>query len=316
MNETNTVLDQLLSTLNPFATIDNSIKVNRLPTLSQDERTNKVLWNTIGATGSTFAATTLLTAIMHKINKNKWEKKQQKLLKDKVNALYPISAPNYEAKPSSVSDVRALGLNKKADFVTQHQGRGFFDYLKDIGLDTLAGAVPVAGGITAAAVAPSIINQILSKMEKRKLDENILAKRNRLAALQAHAVEMGMDKNNSAADTSEGFGNWSVVGGVLGAGGTSLLALTLLKYMNSTDNNRRTMKALEDIVAENSTNIPQRISLKLNAEGRPARTGKEQEYIKDMKKVIEEADKPKKVAEASDDFSDKLTYMKKDEIFS
>jgi hypothetical protein len=318
-----TLLSQLLSTANPFAVIENSIKVDRLPTLSYDERMNKVLWNTIGTATATTAGVSLLTAIAHKVNKNKWEKKNRKIIKDKVNSVYPISAPNYAENLSSITDVRNLGLNsmnKDAAF-DPSEGRGIFDYLKDISLDTVMGAVPVAGALTAAAATPAIINKVLKRAESKKLDRDIVERRNKLAALQAKYIELGLDtglqKNNSAQDTSEGIGVWSVPLGVIGAGTTGLTAMALYKYMAKNDNHRKRMKLLEDIVAENSTNIPQEISLKLTSSGRPAKTRKDQKYIEDMEKAMKKSDKANDSEESEeDDFSDKLTNIKKDALFS
>lgn len=312
------LLSQLLSTANPFAVIDDSIKVDKLPTLSYSERTNKVLWNTIGTSAATLAGASLLTAIAHKVNKAKWEKKNKKIIKDKVNSIYPLSAPNYAENLSSVTDVRNLGLNSITKNATApydfNSGRGAVDMLKDTFWDTLAGAVPVAGAVTAAAAAPVLINKVLKKSEGKKLDAEIVERRNKLAALQAKYIELGMDnglqKNNSAQDTSEGIGTYSIPIGILGAGATGLLALAMYKYMNKADNNRRRLDLLEDIIAENSTNIPQQIGLKLADNGRPAKTRKEQKYIEAMNAVITDSDKPK------DDFSDKLTNIKKDALFS
>lgn len=309
------VLKQLISTMNPIATMSDSIRVNRLPTLSNDMRTNKVLWNTLGSIVSAGTTAALLTALAHKVNKRKWEKKNKQIIEDKVNSLYAISAPNYESDPSSITDVRKLGLDglsKGASF-NDGSGRGVYDWIKDIGIDTVVGAIPVSAAIIAAAAASPLINKKIKKNESKTLDQEILDKRNTLAALQAKYIELGLagglHKNNSAQDTSEGIGYLSLAGGVLGATATGLLATLVYNYMNKKDNNRKTVEALEDIIAENSTNIPQRISLKLGIDGRPARTRKDQQYIEQLNEVAQSADKVS-------DFSDKLTEIKKDALFS
>lgn len=306
----NTVLEQLLSTANPFGTILNTIDVSRLPTLSEDARKNKTAWNTIGSTTSTAFATALAVALMHRMNKKKWEKKNKDILKNKVNSLYPITAPNYSEQLSSVSDVRNLGLNnitKEAAYDPQ-SGRGFFDWSVDTIKDTVTAGLPVAASITAMAVTPAIINKYIEKKEAEKLDQEILERRNKLAALQAKYIELGIQKNSSAHEY-EGFSPYSIMLGVTGAGASSLLGLAIYKYLNKNDNNRKVMETLEDIIAENSTNIPQHVSLKLDNNGKPARTRKDQVYIEDMKKAIDSSDK-------NVDFDDKITKVEKDALFS
>lgn len=307
-----TIFKQLISTMNPAGTILDTVDVSKLPILHEDARKNKVIWNTLGATAGTTSLTALTVALLHRLNKKKWEKKTESIVKNKVNSLYPITAPNYAEQLSSISDVRNIGLNdltKEAAY-DPSSGRGLWNYGVDAIKDTIWAGLPIAGAITGAVIAPTLINKILAKKEEKALDDQILERRNKLAALQAKYIELGMQKNNSAS-SYEGLSPYSIMLGILGASTTSLLGLAIYKYMNKTDANRKTLKVLENVMAENSTNIPQRISLKLNAEGRPARDKEDQTYIKDMNKAIASATTPENA-----DFDDKITKVEKDALFS
>lgn len=315
-----TVLSQLLKTTVPWATATDSLDVSKLPTLSNDERTNAMLWNTIGTTTATAGVVALLKVLAHKRFRKKWDKKSKDIVESKLNSLYPITAPNYEEDLSSVSDVRRIGLSsiaKQADAFID--GRGLLDWLKDNTEVVVKGAVPVAGALTAGAIMPVIVDKLIKKREGKRIDAENLQKRNQLAALQAKLIDLGLSKK------ADGIAPLSLYLGSAGALGTVLTGLFAAKYFSDKDKNRKIMKALEELSAENSTNIPQRISLKLNSSGRPAVSTEDQKYIKELldeaAKADKEADKVTKKIEAAAaedvaDFSDKVTKDKKEELFS
>ena len=312
-----TALSQLLKTAIPWAAATDDLDVSKLPTLSNDDRTNAMLWNTIGTGTATAGVVVLAKILANKRHRRKWEKKNKEIVESKLNALHPITAPNYEKDLSSVTDVRNIGLDdltKQAN--AQYEGRGLLDLIKDNAEVIIKGALPVGAAITAAAVTPSIIDKILEKREGKRIDAENLEKRNQLAALQAKLIDLGLTKK------ADGFTPGSLYIGAAGAIGTSLAGLMAAKYFIDKDKNRKIMKALEELSSENSTNIPQRISLKLNEKGRPAVDKEEQAYIKAM--LTESADADKKIevqkkieqAEEQEDFKEKVKKLEKEELFS
>lgn len=322
-----TVLSQLLKTTIPWATATDNLDVSKLPTLARNDRTNAMLWNTLGTTTATVGVVTLLKVLANKRHRKKWDKKSKEIVESKVNSLYPITAPNYEKKLSSVSDVRKVGLGSLTKSASAIKGRGLYDWLKDNAEVVAKGSLPIAALITAAALTPTIVDDKLEKKNKRDIDAENLEKRNQLDALRAKMIELGLSKR------ADGWPPFSIGLGTMGALGTVLAGAFAAKHFKDRDKSRKIMEALEGIASENSTNIPQRVSIKFNSDGRPAKSAAEQTYIKKLLEHAEKADKDDKKDEDSKkddkdskklenkdsdkaDFEDKVTKMKKEELFS
>jgi hypothetical protein len=323
--EADSVLKQLLSSLNPFAVASDSYRVDRLPRLAEDDLTNKALINAIVAGSGFFGMSAITKAIYHKLNARKWENKNKKIVTDKVNSLYPFIAPNYDKDSTMTEEVRNIGLDsltKEASF--------WKDFAKTAET-ALKGSLPITTALTAAIVAPSLVQERLEDKDEAELDQKITDRRNELDALRAKLIDLQLPKNAGSKDEGDDAGkNNEDVSKFLSYTLGSILAfaapgvfLATNSYLRTNDNAYNVTKAGEASAARNLTNIPQKISLKLTSSGRPAISKAEQGYVKELKALASEAaeaniqkevrqlDTPPEV-----DFNDKLTHMKKDALFS
>lgn len=325
--ESNTMLMQILKSFNPWARTFGDYNVDKIPfRFSDNDETNKLIINSIFAGGGALVGTSLLTALASKIHAKKWEKKNEKIVKDKVNSLYTISAPNYEEDPTTTEDVRNIGLGsllKKASGTTEDLG--LVSQIWDTAKKGFRSTLPVTAFLTGAVVGPYLVRDRIKDKDKEELDEEITQKRNELAALHAKLIDLHLNKNASNKEEKPNVAAHGI-GYASGAILTALFPVVFLAtkaYLEKNDKNNKIVEAGESNAARNLTNIPQRVSLKLNSEGKPARSEKEQAYVKELKALANAADDAKKEKETklletppTEDFDDKLTYIKKDALFS
>jgi hypothetical protein len=248
---------------------------------------------------------------------------------DKVNALHPILAPNYENNPETTESVRKIGLSSLLKQANDGEEPDLADRALDDLIKFTVGAVPVATALTGALIAPKTVTPRLEDKDEDELDARIRDKRNELAALQARMIELGLTKKANAVEdalTGTGASVLGVLTALLSVGAYSAVD----NYLEKNDKNRKIVKALAEVASQNNTNIPQKLSIKLNSEGKPALSKDEQTYLKKLTDLADNADNPKKRKELPapksepkalaepphDDFSDKLTNMKKDALFS
>jgi hypothetical protein len=319
------VLGQIVSSANPFAMLSDNYRVDLLPQLSKDEGTNKMIYNAVVAGGATMVVTAILKALSHKINARKWDKKNKQIISDKLNALYPITAPNYDKDVTTTTEVRKIGLT---DLIKNAAGGGKPDFWKDLkeGFEsTFKGSVPLLTAMTAAVVTPSLVKDRLEDKDETDLDAQIQAKRNELDALRAKLIDLQLPKKANIEKQAGWLSGISAY--ALAAAATALVPGAFLltnNYLRKNDRARKIMEAGLDMSSRNLTNIPQRLSLQLTPEGRPALNREEQKYIQELKVLanqaavanVEEQLQRLEAPKSSVDFEDKITNIKKDALFS
>lgn len=329
--QADSALNQLVRSIWPFSATSDSYKVDLLPfNFFEDERTNKAVTNAIVAGGTTLLGVALLKALSHRVNAKKWEKVNKKIVEDKVNALYPITSPNYDADETMVNEVRKIGLNSLTKQASEdgNQDSGFSKQLRK-GIElSFKGALPIIATLTAAAAAPSLVQNRLEDKDDEELEAKITAKRNELDALRAKIIDLQLSKKangesdgRDAASTAAAIGSYGLAA-ILAAlvPGAFMVANS---YLKKHDRSKSIVDAGKDAASRNLTNIPQRLSLKLNAQGRPALNKSEQKYVGELKELANQAaianieevrrlDAPKSTV----DFDDKITKIEKDALFS
>lgn len=321
-----TVLKQIVSSFNPFAVMSDNYKVDLLPRLVKDDLTNKALINAIVAGGGMLTLASIAKAVSHKINAKKWEKKSKRIVEDKLNALYPIAAPNYDKDAKTTDEIRKIGLNEIAKQANGEESTA--DKIKKYFELSLKGSLPIVATMTAAAVAPSLIQERLENKDEDELDVKIREKRNELDALRAKLIDLQLNKK---ANNEDGSSDGNPFATTTAYGLAALLAalvpgayMVANSYLKKNDRARKIVEAGADASSRNLTNIPQRLSLKLTAEGRPALNKQEQQYVQELKELADTAaianvQKEIKQLEAprsTVDFDDKITKVEKDALFS
>lgn len=317
MNDQKSVLEKLLTTLNPLATINGTIDIEGLPsfTKGQDIATDKLIYNSLGSIVSLGTLSALATAVAHRVRKRKWDKKQKSIVNSSVNSLYPISIPNtVKNTQEEVEDARKVAshIAKEAN---DNDHRDLLERIKD----SFIGAIPVASGLTTVALMPALINKRLKDTDEETLDREIAERYNRLDALHAEAINLGLAKKASdplltAAGSSLGA-FMALLGPVAG--------ITFYHHLKKTDKNQKIVDTMEDLAAENLTNIPQRISLKLSDNGTPVKTRKEQKALENNDQVKAKTDsnkdkeEPKKLEnKETDKVEEKEKNKEKEDLFS
>ena len=281
----------LATTLNPFASITGSIKTNRLPTIFKDERHDKLFYNTLGSIVSVGGLSAVAAVVANRLRRRKWEAKKDEIAKSSVNSLYPS-----EELKASAENQETEKLDKKAS-------------VGDTVSKIVYGALPITAGLTAGIFMPKLLMKTEEGKYKDELDKEIAAKYDKLNKLHARAVELGLSKKaNTLTDVASG-----ALGGALALGGP-IAAHAFYKYLKKTDKNEKIVEAMEDLAAENLTNIPQRISLKLSTKGTPAKADKEPKKVenKEEPKKVENKEEPKKDVDAAVS----AQKSEKDELFS
>jgi hypothetical protein len=320
------VLGQLVSSANPFAMFLDNYKVDLLPQLSKDETTNKMIYNAMVAGGTTMAITAILKALSHKINARKWDKKNKQIVTDKLNALYPITAPNYDKDVTTTTAIRKIGLNDLAKNASDSkESPGFLQNLADGWETTLKGSVPLLTAMTAAVVTPSLIKDRLVDKDEEELNAQIQTKRNELDALRAKLIDLQLPKKANMDKQANFLSGISAY--ALAAIASALVPGAFLltnNYLNKNDRDRKIMNAGLDAASRNLTNIPQRLSLQLTPEGRPALNKEDQKYVQELKTLanqaaianVEDQLRRLEAPKSNVDFDDKITKIKKDALFS
>jgi hypothetical protein len=310
---------QLLTTMNPWAYLTDSLDVSKLPRMSNDDQTNQLMWNSLGSTVSIGSIIALSTALAHRLRKRKWDDKEKTIIKNKVNTLHPIITPNYdEDNTDENEEVRLIGIKKSAnDNNDKKEAEDFVAGLKRM----LVGSIPIAVGSTVALTASGAANKYLSKKESKTLDTEIAGLRNEIDALHARLIDLKSAKskkglNKSANNLHEALG--TALGALIAVGGP-LTYITLAQHMKKSDKYERMVEAAEDLASENLTNIPQELSVRLTDEGRSAVDSTEMSYLPELiasanRKAFKEPEESHK--ENIEDFDDKVTKLKKEDLFA
>jgi hypothetical protein len=261
-----------------------------LPAFSKSHETNKTIWGLLGgmATGATLTAA--ITYLANKRAEKKWDEERKELHETKINAINPIEAPNFAPEKENVKKLRELGLKDTLKLEDKA------DIKKTAGIlvpEAWSTIIPLAG--TAAAVAGTyhVMKKDMVDERVKKLDDEILAMRNKLDALYAKELELkGLKKSSSmpkAAGIPGAFNAWWGATLLATLATTGFASYEYTKHMLAA--NRR-KKLLKELAARNTTNIPSTIQVEV-PDKLPTK-GSEQTYIEDLQNQIEKADKSEK----------------------
>lgn len=155
--------------------------------LSDSDRTNMALWNSIFVAGGAIPLAFLANTLANKYYENKVEKKLNKSIIEKLNALRPrvVADPNlrdissYTSLPEKelkeLEDIKQ-DIEKKADGPAKEEG-----VIERSIADILAGFVPVVALPAAAAVGIGLSN----KLNRERIKNNLKERRVQLRNIQA-----------------------------------------------------------------------------------------------------------------------------------
>jgi len=291
--------------------------VSGLPRLARNDINNQAAWNTVGATITASGIAAAAALIANKLAESKLERKRKQIHTNKVNALMPLSTPNYAPDISAVAAVRNLGVstpkkekeeeNKLSKAIEQIKQK-LLTYTEDIlpskeeekhelkkAADGLipTQVLPALATIPAALLTHTLVNKELEEERKEDLDEEIEELRNRLDSLHAELLETYRDERGVVKAASGGL-LWNDENtGALQRVGAVMLASTALAfaipavgaymYTKKSDKARKKLEVLEKkVLAQNLTNIPDSLSVVVGEDEKIPKTRKEQKYIEEL----------------------------------
>lgn len=301
-----TLFKQIVQSLNPLAMASDDYHPVDLP--GGHTAVGRALWNAGIAGMGALTLTALGKAITQKINARRWEDKSKKIVKGKVDALYPHYEEKEQEDTSLLSSLKAL-LKQANDPVVPRQET---DVLKN----TLLGTLPIVTTLTGLVGGPLLVANRLKDKDKEELDAQIKDKKDRLAQLRAQIVQAQLSKqanDPSPKEAAQGIANYIL--GTLAAAGTIGVFGVTSHFYNKRDKAKKIMDAAESLAERNLTNIPQRISLHLTSDNKPEISKKDKEWDR----LTDEEPQQTLALNAppiNEDFSDKITKVEKDALFS